>query len=41
MDFVKDYEEFYGKRNEHFKDKVRKDYLWERLPASQRLQDLV
>ena len=32
MDFVKDHEELYDKRNEHFKDKARKECLWERFP---------
>ena len=29
MDFVKDHEELYDKTNEHFKDKARKECLWE------------
>ena len=28
VDFEMDHEEFYGKTNEHFKDKARKECLW-------------
>ena len=31
VNFVKDHEELYNKTNEHFKDKARKDCLWERF----------
>ena len=31
VDFVKDHEELYDKTNEHFKDKARKKYLWDRF----------
>ena len=34
VDFVKDYEELYFKTNEHFKDKARKECLWERSANS-------
>ena len=34
MDFVKDHKELYGKTNEHFKDKTRKECLWERFANS-------
>ena len=37
MDFVKDHEELYDKINEHFKDKARKECLWERLANSRKL----
>ena len=46
-DFVKDHEELYHKTNEHFKDKTRKECLWERfasrhnLSTSESVQDLV
>ena len=29
VDFVKDHEELYNKNGEHFKDKARKESLWE------------
>ena len=35
VDFVKDHEELHHKTNEHFKDKSRKDCLWERFASSQ------
>ena len=31
VDFVKDHGELYNKTNEHFKDKARKEYLWEQF----------
>ena len=31
VDFVKDQEELYDKTREHFKDKVRKEFLWEQF----------
>ena len=31
VDFVKEYEELYDKSSEHFKDKARKEYLWEQV----------
>ena len=34
MDFVKDHEELYDKTNEYFKDKARKECLWERFANS-------
>ena len=37
MDFVKDHEELYNKTNEHFKDKARKDCLWERFVSNHKL----
>ena len=37
VDFVKDHEELYNKTNEHFKEKARKDCLWERFPSSHKL----
>ena len=37
VDFVKDHEELYDKTNEHFKDKARKECLWERLCNSCKL----
>ena len=36
-DFVKDHEESYDKTNEHFKDKARKDCLWQRFANSHKL----
>ena len=30
LDFVKDHKQLYDKTNEHFKDKARKECLWER-----------
>ena len=33
VDFVQDHEELYDKTNEHFKDKARKDCLWERFAS--------
>ena len=46
VDSVKDNEELYDKRNEHFKDKAREECLWERFINSCNLsckgvQDLV
>ena len=35
--FVKDHKELYDKTNEHFKDKARKDCLWERFSKSRKL----
>ena len=37
VDFVKDNEELYDKANKHFKDKVKKDCLWERFTSSSKL----
>ena len=37
MNFVKDHEELYNKSNEHFKDKARKECLWERFANSCKL----
>ena len=37
MDFVKDHKELFEKTNEHFKDKARKEYLWERFANSCKL----
>ena len=37
VDFVKDHKELYDKTNEHFKDKARKDCLWERFANSCKL----
>ena len=37
VDFVKDDEELYDKTNEHFKDKVRKECLWEMFANSRKL----
>ena len=31
VDFVKDHKELYDKTNEHFKDKSRKECLWEKF----------
>ena len=33
-DFVKDHEELYDKTSEHFKDKARKEFLWEEFARS-------
>ena len=41
IDFVKDHEELYDKTNQHFKDKARKDCLWERLASSHNLSGKV
>ena len=35
--FVKDNEKLHDKTNEHFKDKARKEYLWERFANSRKL----
>ena len=37
MDFVKDHEELYDRTNHHFKDKARKECLWERFTNSCKL----
>ena len=37
VDFVKDYKELYDKTSEHFKDKARKEYLWERFANSHKM----
>ena len=37
MDFVKDHEDLYDKTNKHFKDKARKNCLWEGFPSSHNL----
>ena len=37
VDYVKDHEELYDKTSEHFKDKARKDCLWERFANSHRV----
>ena len=37
VDFMKDNEELYDKTNEHFKDKVRKECLWEHFSNSHKL----
>ena len=37
VNFVKDHEALYNKTNEHFKDKARKECLWERLANSRKL----
>ena len=37
VDFVKDHEELYNKTHEKFKDKGRKDCLWERFVSSHNL----
>ena len=37
MDFVKDNKEVYDKTHEHFKDKTRKECLWERFANSHKL----
>ena len=37
VDFVKDHEELYYKTNKHFKDKARKECLWERFANSRKL----
>ena len=46
VDFVKDHEELYDKTNEQFKDKARKNCLWEGFASScnivcESVQDLV
>ena len=33
VDFVKDHDELYDKTKEHFKDKARKECLWERFAS--------
>ena len=37
MDFAKDHKESYNKTNEHFKDKTRKECLWQRFTNSHKL----
>ena len=37
VDFVNDHKELYNKTNEHFKDKARKQCLWERFANSCKL----
>ena len=37
VDFVKDHEGLYNKTNEHFKDKARKECLWEQFANSRKL----
>ena len=37
MHFVKDHEEFYNNNNDHFKNKARKECLWERFTNSRKL----
>ena len=37
MDFVKGHEELYDKTSEHFKDKARKEFLWEQLTNRRKL----
>ena len=37
MDFVKDHEELYNKTSVHFKDKARKESLWEEFARSRKL----
>ena len=37
VDFINDQEELYDKTNEHFKDKARKECLWERFASSCKL----
>ena len=37
MDFVKDHKDLYDKTSEHFKDKARKECLWERFTNSRKL----
>ena len=34
MDFATDHEELFDKNNKHFKDKARKDCLWDRFTSS-------
>ena len=37
VDFVKHHDDLYDKTNEHFKDKTRKECLWERFAKSHKL----
>ena len=37
VDFKKDHEELYNRINKHFKDKARKECLWERYANSRKL----
>ena len=36
-DFLKDQEELYDKTSEHFKDKTRKEFLWEQFAKSRKM----
>ena len=37
VDFVKDNEELYNKTSEHFKDKERKEFLWDQFTKIRKL----
>ena len=37
LDFLKEHEKLYDKTNEHFKDKARKECLWEQFANSRKL----
>ena len=37
MDFVKDHNELHDKTSEHFKDKAKKEFLWEQFAKSHKL----
>ena len=37
VDFVEDHEKLYDKTSEHFKDKSRKESLWEEFARSRKL----
>ena len=37
VDLVKEHDELYDKTNEHFKDKARKECLWEQFANSRKL----
>ena len=37
VDVVNDHEELYDKTSEHFKDKTRKEFLWEQFNKSRKL----
>ena len=37
VDFVKEHEELYNKTSEHFKDKTKKEFLWEQFTKSRKL----
>ena len=37
VDFVKDHETLYDKTSKHFKDKARKECLWESFASSRKL----
>ena len=41
VDFVKGYKELHNKTNEHFKDKAKKECLWESFAVCQGVQDPV